>query len=373
MGRVWLGGGVLLAVLLAVGIAGRVKGSGPDLVVPTLSSQPTGELAFTTYSPPTVQTVRFSYRRGQLSLGQPNLVARLPGADGIAYTPSGNLVVGGQNTSNVFLVNPTDGRVSPVAAGSPAAFLVVVDPAGDALYTAGLPGKLDRVPLHPPGPGRQVPLTGDDTSITGMAFGPDGQVLYTASGPGGVGDIGKLDLSTGRTTRLFSNTLGAHGITYDPFSRSYMVIGGQAVLQIPPSDPTKVLSERTVPGVQFDQVSVSGTGLAFLADNYGSLVLIDYSKTGRVGDTRDVVQSQHLIDALDDVAPLIGAGARPVATAAPTWRKMGDAGLAGAGLLAVVLGGMGLRNRSANRRRRLPKWDRRRQSGSASPSEHEWS
>jgi hypothetical protein len=53
-------------------------------VVPAASSSQTGSLDFTVYSPATVERVSYLFRRGTLTLGTPRVVARPPGADGIA-------------------------------------------------------------------------------------------------------------------------------------------------------------------------------------------------------------------------------------------------------------------------------------------------
>lgn len=321
-----------------------------------------GTLDFTVFNPPTVERTTYLYRDGTLTLGAPRVIAPLPGADGIAYTPSGDLVVGGQSSGQIFVIPASGGQPTHVQAGTQNAFLVTLSPSGDDLYTAGLPGTLAEVPLHPLSAGRAIQLSGDDQQITSLAFGPGGQVLYTASDPGGRGDIGLLDLQTGHTHRLFTSVVGAHGIMFDRYSNSYLVIGGDSVLQLSPSQPDQILSEFTVPGMQFDQGAVTGRGLVFFASNTGYLVTVDYSSSRRIGDLHNNVQTLFLVHNLDDIAPLVGPGARPVTTAAPTLRRAGFASIA-AGvvlLLALIVTG-GHRPRPTKRNtRRLPRWDRRR-------------
>lgn len=350
-----------LALLVIFGSVAWWKGSGPQMVVPKTAAS-ASELEFTTFSPPTVMTVSYRYDNGHLTLGVPHIVARLRGADGIAYTPSGGLVIGGQATGDVFLISTPGAPVQSVPSGGPAAYMVTVDPSGTALYTAGLPGELERVPLSPPSRGTIVPLHGPDTAVAGIAFGPGGQVLYTSSSPAGKGDIGLLNLANGSTQRLFSDVEGAHGILYDPYIRAYLVMGGNTVLQLPAANPGRVESELTVPGMQFDQGAVNAQGQAFLASNTGALVMVDYARTGRIGDVNNVVQIKHLAPALDDVAPLVGSGARPVATNTAEWRHVADAslGLAAAGFVIVIRPPVAGFIRQ--RRRKLPRWDRRRTS-----------
>ncbi len=360
---------VLLAITLAValliaGVALRVAGSGPDTFIPS-SSGTTNDMWFTTFSPPTVQRVPFRYVRGALTVGRPTLVAHLPGADGLVFAPSGELMVGGQETGHVYEVNPTSGAVQGIPTGTSGAFMVSLDRSGKVLYSSGLPGPLTAVPLDPPSPGRIVHLSGDDTSVSALAFGPHNQVLYTASGSGGVGNIGTVDLATGRTRRLFTDTAGAHGIAYDPYTDSYIVIGSSTVLQLPASDPGHVISQYSDPGMRFDQVAVTGRGQAFLASNTGYLVVIDYSASGRVGDVGNKISSAFLATNLDDVAPLIGPGARPRRTDAAALGRDGTYLLVAAVVILVIIGALDVRRRVAPRvtrrsNRKLPRWDRRR-------------
>lgn len=359
---------VLAAALVAAGIGLEVAGSGPDRVARGSTIGPAIDMWFTTYSPPTVQRVSVRDAYGKLSMGTPVVVAALPGADGLAFSPSGDLVVGGQATGQVFDVKPS-GSYRAVAAGTKDAYLVDVDPSGRSLYSSGLPGTLVELPVNPLGPGHTVRLTGDDKVVTALAFGPNGQTLYTASSPGGIGSIGTLDLGTGRTHRLFSATPGAHGIAYDPYTGTYIVVGASTVLQLPASDPSKVVSQFSDPGMRFDQVAVTGNGQALVASNTGYLVMIDYSATKRVGDISNRVSTAYLAAHLDDVAPLIGAGAKPLATDAAVLRRDGLTGILAGASLFVVLGGLAVRKRiaakpRASRTKKLPRWDRRRSGAS---------
>jgi hypothetical protein len=356
------------AVLALVGLGMVVAGGRPASGGTTTAAVQAGVIDFTTYSPPTVHRLTYSYRQGKLVLGAPQMIAPLPGADGIAYTPSGDLVVGGQGTGRLYFLPPSGGPVSEEPTGTPNAFLVALSPDGEKLYTGGLPGPLSEVPLNPPGPGHPVTLKGDDTAVTAIAFGPNGQVLYTASASDGHGDIGLLDLPTGSTHRLFSNTVGAHGAMFDPYSDSYLVIGGDSVLQLPAGNPGQIVSDFTMPGMHFDQGAVTDHGLAFFASNTGYLVTVDYSATRRIGDLHNNIQTRFVTNALDDVAPLAGPGARPEAAKASYLRLGGEASIASSVILGTALilrrGGRARprpAGRSRKTRSRLPRWDKRRQ------------
>lgn len=346
-------------VLAVVGIFGVATGQPrPARPAGTPSS---GDLFFTTYQPATVQRAAYSYVRGTLHVSTPQVVSRLTGADGAVFSPDGSLLVGGTDSGTVQAVDVASGAVSHVPIGAPAAFMLATDATGHTLYTSGLPGQLAALPLAPLRPGHAISLSGDDLKITGVAFAPDGEALYTSSGPDGKGDVGLLDLAHGRTVRLLAGVPAAHGIMYDPYTDSFLTDGGGEVLQLPARDPSHVASELTVPGTRLDQGAVDGHGRVFLASNDGRLVFVDYSATRRVGDLSNRTVVLPLVADLDDVAPLVGPGARPVPGTSPWWGAAGVACLAGAGLLAVFAASRPLRRWRARRRSALPKWDVRRQ------------
>lgn len=255
-----------------------------------------------------VRSVSYTYDGSSFTLGATSGIAQTAGADGIAWSPDGNLLIGGQNTGDVFEVNPTSDAVTTAALSgpNPNAFLITPDPSGQVAWTAGLPGPLFEVPLNPfGGTGTEVTLTGDDPYISGIAFTPSGQAFYTASGPGGMGDFGTINLTTLTTHRVFSG-IDAHGITYDAFTGDLLTVGGSEITQIDPST-LAVVSQTgfTLPGTGYydtlDQVSVDGAGHAFIAVNDGTLIFVDYSKTGSIGDSSNFVSSQFLDNALDGV------------------------------------------------------------------------
>lgn len=355
-----------LIVILGAGGAGAMATAGPTTVVPSTAPIAAGTLYFTRFRPPSVNRVEFSYRDSHLHLSTPTEVARVPGADGIATGPDGHLLVGGVHTGKIFSVDPSSGAAAAVPAGIAAAMHLSISPNGRTLYTAGEPGTLAALPLNPLGRGHEIPIHGATDAVTALAFGPNGQVLYTDSPPAGRGSIGLIDLATGETTRLFTDLTGAHGIVYDPWSRTYLVVGGDIALQISPDNLHHIESELALPGNRFDQAAVTGRGQVLIASNLGALVFVDYSKTGRIGDTADVVISRNLAHNLDDVAPLIGPGAPPVPTNAAVRVKVGLAAVLVA--LALLVGMLVVAWRSRRRtkpkrrtqRRPLPRWDRRR-------------
>jgi WD40 repeat protein len=345
----------LTGLLVVLGAVGLVVGSGPKYRSTTSIGSAGSELYFTTYSPETVRKVTYKVTKGHLAFTGRILIARLTGADGAVFSPGGSLLVGGGNGS-VYSVNLATGRVSGVNANAPA-FMLSPGPDGHHLYTAGLPGPLAVLDTDPLTAGRPIALSGDDSEVTGLAFAPGGTAIYTSSNPSGIGDIGTIDLATGQTHRLFQNVPGAHGALYDPYTSDFITMGGSTILQLSASDPSQVVSETTLPIGRIDQGAIDGHGRIFAASNGGDLVLIDYSTTHRVGSLADQVSSSFLASNLDDVAPLIGAGAAPTPTLARWWTDGGTTALVLAGLMVL---GAAFSFLIRRQRARLPRWDRRR-------------
>ncbi|MBV8162519.1 MAG: hypothetical protein JO265_16495 [Acidimicrobiia bacterium] len=266
-----------------------------------------GQLSYTTFSPPTVKRLTFSYDGSTFTLGSREVLAALPAADGIVFSPDGHLLVGG-GTTGIFQVDPTSGAVQSARPGGPGAWHVSVDPSGTKAWAAGLPGPLSEVPLTPFGNGVARPLTGDDPSVTSVGFA-QGKAFYTASDPAGSGSFGEIDLASFHTTRLLADLRGAHGMTFDPSTGDLLLFGSTDIVQIDPVNPRVVAASRTFPGLRLDQGTVDGHGHLFAASNTGELLFIDYSRTGHIDDSRDTVQRIFVDPNLDDLAPLTGPGA----------------------------------------------------------------
>jgi len=273
------------------------------------------DLFYTTFSGgANINRVHVSYTgdgtagNGTFSLSGNANITSTPGADGIVLNPNnGRLLIGGQGNA-VHEVNPTTGAFTTATPGVNA-FHLAVDPDKSRVWASSIPGALAWLDIDPSlsGPGTVLPLSGDDTVITSLAFTPSNGVFYTSSGSGGFGSVGSIDLTTGVTTRFLSGVPAAHGMQFDPFTGDLILAGSNQITQIDPVTHA-ILSTATFGGMTFDQGAVDGLGHAFIASNTGNLLFLDYSTTGLVGDAGNFSALPFLAAALDDVAPLIGAG-----------------------------------------------------------------
>jgi hypothetical protein len=327
---------VALPALALVGAAVWAGIAAPAAAAPPPAPRP--QLFYTVNSPAQLKVAAYATVDGQIEVGTTRVVANLPAADGLAFAPDGDLLVGGAKTGKIFKVNPKTGAVTSVPSGIATAFHVTVSPDGSKAWTAGLPGTLASVPLKPFGPGTPEPLHGDDRAITTVGFAP-GRTFYTASNSLGSGNFGTVDLATLRTTRLQTDLRGAHGFTYDPFSKDILLFGSFAVVQIDPAQPQSVVSLQPVPDMAFDQGVADGLGHVLAASNTGFVVLFDYSASGVIGDKSTTVSKAFLDTNLDDIAPQ----GQLTVTAAPAnggWRLTSKALLLLVLLVVLVIGGV---------------------------------
>ncbi len=272
------------------------------------SSSDTIDLYFTEYAgSQSVNYVPVTYNGSMVTLGSVVSVATNVNADGLIFLPNGNLM-----TANgpVTEVNPITGQTQTVS-GGPGGDHLALDPSGQDVWSSPQPGELEEIPIDPLSTPIGTPLTGDAPQITAIAFDAAGNAYYTSSGPGGYGDFGTINLTTFTTKRYFSDLPAAHGIMFDPFTGDIIIVGSSDVTQIDPTTMTIVGTRdfSSFGDSQFDQGAVDGQGHLYVADNNGHLLFVDYSQTGNIADTSDIVASPYLANYLDDVAPLSGLGA----------------------------------------------------------------
>lgn len=288
-----------------------------------------GTLYFTTFlGTNRFYSVNYSYNSGipafNLSPIQTIPTSKPIGADGILFAPDGKSVLIGGQGPNIYQVNPNTGAVlQTLNTGGLPAYHLALDPSGNLLYAGGSENGgrgLAVLPTNPLGNGVTRPVTGSDQLITGVAFDAKGNAFYTSSGDAGFGSFGTL---TGLpdapvTHALLSNLPAAHGIAYDPFTGDFILVGEKHVTQVDAAG--NIISDRVFSGFDswFDQISLDGLGHAFIANNDGNLLFIDYSQTGLVGSLDDFTAKRFLATSLDDVAPLIGPGSPGPAVPEPT-------------------------------------------------------
>lgn len=329
--RAWAGVAASCALVASMAFAAPAAAHSSGTRPGTVSNGLSGTLYYTEFKvgstgaqpQDNVRSVHFTYDHGQLALAQTQGVAAVPMADGLAWAPHQQLLVGGQIMGALYEVNPATGGYATAVLPEADAYHVTVAPSGTVAYTGGMPGALVQVGLRPFGSDTSiVPLKGGYTAVTQIAFDGTGQAFYTSSDAQGVGSFGTINLSTLTLHPIYSDLAGAHGITYDTYTHDLFLFGNDEILQINPNAPGDPIVSRytvTLPTVAnvnpyyytLDQGSTDGQGQLFVGANSGTLVFINYAKTGLVGAPGNVVQQTFLDNHVDDVllGPVSAAGA----------------------------------------------------------------
>ena len=290
---------------------------------------------------------------GYLKLYNRRLLCRTPGADGIIHHPDGDLVVAGQDHNQIYKIdkNAADTladkcitkRVASNASSS--TYHLMMNPDNTVLWSAGIPGnlisyatdstgKLERI--------RQVKVYGDVSNITTIVWDNSQQAYYTRStnmGEGKDAQFGKIvdtlcninakpcpaNQITGlKTQALIKGLNGAHGASFDEYSKTILLFGGTHIVQIDPAKPNEVAADVDLNKYLFssaipnavgwnrwllDQGTADHKGHIFVASNSGHLIFVDYtSNPNKLIDNNILIHVQWIDNYLDDVAPMAGAG-----------------------------------------------------------------
>ncbi|WP_407456640.1 hypothetical protein [Fibrobacter sp.] len=147
------------------------------------------------------------------------------------------------------------------------------------------------------------------------------------------GKINENVITAVGTKILIDSLEGAHGGTYDTYSKTIFVFGGSKIVQIQPIYKNGQISAKVVakidlrefffeetsenmsgprtPGVgwRLDQGTTDGYGHLFVASNTGHMVFVDYAANPNKQINDNVlVHVQWIDNYLDDLAPLSGVG-----------------------------------------------------------------
>ncbi len=333
-------------------------------------------------SPSDVQSASYSYNsKGVLSITNIKSLYSTQGADGLQFLFHKDLVVAGQQNKNgngdVTQLSPGKNGftiVNKVSSGLTQVDHISVAPGSQYITAGGYSGEgLAVIPVNTKGvitAGHSCTFDSQGSNVTSApsvmntvvwvpTSGGNFQAYYTAytgspgSAPGGYGVFGEIAITNPMSSSCAYTlnqllpapgpTAGfeaAHGMAYDPSSRSIMLFGSTMIAQIsvpssgiiPASPPLAPASEIVFSGQctsnvpcqheplpsnnyasgpnHFDQGSVDGNGHIFVSDNNGNLVAVTYPAGGLISNLTNIYDSA-LTPSLDDIAPMMGAGAQP--------------------------------------------------------------
>jgi len=292
----------------------------------------TAKLFYTTFSgTPNVHTTTALLSGSSLTFSGTSNVATTTGADGIAFAPDGNLLIGGQNANNPAQVHEITVGGAAVASASTTAssngsynLALSANSPSATLYTlcnTNCGANFTSFTLSGGGlvnasTGTDITVTGGRNSnqVTGLVFDTHNSTWYygTTVDDSTSGDFGTVTFSgTTATLHTLLSGVAAHGVTFDPFTNDVIFSSGNQIDQFDPGAGSIVSSiTDTTGGDEFDQSAADGKGHLFVASNNGNLVGVDYDATGLIGTgTR---AESFLAGSLDDIAPLSGVVPPPV-------------------------------------------------------------
>lgn len=240
------------------------------------------------YSERAIYRVDYTYADNQtLTIDATKRIASVPNeiSYGLSMARDHHLVSAGGGT--VQRINPGSGLVEEVSPHNNANTLTI-DPVNATAWAGWKDTPISSVPLQPFGDGTPHTVVGDDTIATEIAFTAQNGVFYTTGGEDRNGNVGQINLTTFTTTRWFSG-LEATGIKYDPYSRTIIFAAFGHAHQFDPAVGASLVSSRddTSYGDHYIDVSPDGEGhllATWSTPSASTLVLIDYSTSGRIGD-----------------------------------------------------------------------------------------
>jgi hypothetical protein len=111
------------------------------------------------------------------------------------------------------------------------------------------------------------------------------------------------------TSRLYTGVTPAHGLLYDPFTDLITMFGAGRTGTMNATNGSNLKVSNTQFTCDFDQGAVDGKGHALVAGCNG-ITFLDYSLSMDITNPDYFTTVFGFIN-IDDVAPLVGAGANP--------------------------------------------------------------
>lgn len=279
-------------------------------------------ISVATAAPPPVVAVYASRTSGEIEqVTVPGGVRTVVGstgtsADSLIFEPSGDLIVTGLGSPNIYRIDPTlPGGASNVGTQvnttplSSSAADIALDAAGTNAYVTDFGHSVNVVDL---GTGAVTihALTGGLSEISGIAFDAAGQLWITdfSGNSVGIADLG-ADTYTPLCTGITSGSGGPDGLSFDP-SSGLLYVSGQANDTITALTigigTCSIGTVYSVP-IQPDGIAADGQGGVFAAGQGGTLARLDTM-------TAAVTNIATGIPSLDDLAPVFGQGAPSTTT-----------------------------------------------------------
>jgi hypothetical protein len=216
----------------------------------------TATLYYTTFSgTPNVHTTSATLNGTSLTFSGTSNIASTAGADGIAFAPDGNLLIGGQNTNNPAQVHEITTGGAAVASANTTAnsngsyhLALSADSPTATLYTlcnTNCGANLTSFVLSGGGlvngsNGTRITVSGGRNSdqVTGLVFDTHNSTWYYGTTVDGStsGDFGTVTFSgTAATLHTLLTGVAAHGVTFDPLTNDIIFSSGNEISSSTPA------------------------------------------------------------------------------------------------------------------------------------------
>lgn len=271
----------------------------------------TGELHFTfsRYSE-NVAKVQYDYDgKKTLAISPPTTLLKVPEAYGIVRLPDGDLLIAGRRKDEVYKANLATRKYAAQKNTWDQPYRIAIEPGQKSAYVSDFAGGVVRIPIAPYADGSPVSVNGDDNAITVMTFDQSGNGWYAISRHKDTTRIGSVDHATMTTTRWYTYLPWINAMNWDPFTGHLVMCGDKTVAQFDPETRTLVSERVFLEVTEFNSCVVDGEGHAFVTDWKGFIYFIDYSGSGKIGDTANFVAKPEVTEAVYYMAPLFGPGA----------------------------------------------------------------
>ena len=257
--------------------------------------------------------------RSHFWLGTPRLFPGLKVTYGLAYTWDDDLLITNKTNDELYKVKPGEAIFDTQKNSWRAPEHIFVEPGLKSAWITSRGGNLYRIPLDPYGKAVETPPTGSEKGINTIAYRDADAAWYTQSKEGDSSQIGEFDPKTRATKRRLTIRPLVNDSHYDPFTRNVILCGDKDLLQYDPV-LNAIVSERVFPDEkELYSCVVDGEGHVILSSGNGNIFFVDYSRTGKIGDTTDFFGATKIVaenkpgplGVLYNLTPLIGPGSPP--------------------------------------------------------------
>ncbi|HLP42194.1 MAG TPA: hypothetical protein VK465_11845 [Fibrobacteria bacterium] len=259
--------------------------------------------------------------RGSFWLGTPLTYPGVAVAYGLVHSWDSTLIVAGRHKGELYRVKPGDmaHEIQKNTWDNPEH--IYVDPSLKSAWVTDNRGALHQLPLDPFGKAVAARVTGTENGINTIAFKDADVAWYTRRTQSRTTHIGELDPKAMTTRRRLTIPSLVNDSHYDPFTHHVLFCGDKTIWQYDPV-VNAIISQREFKHVtELYSCVIDGEGRVILSSWDGDVFFIDYSGTGRVGDSTNFSDTTRLVEGMYFISPLIGPGSpprinRPIYTAA---------------------------------------------------------